>query len=151
MPPSHSCLFCAIAENALPATLVHETENLVAFLDIRPIRPGHVLIIPRAHFDYFDCMPAELAAEIVQLGQKLARAMKAHYLVERVAFLFTGTDVSHAHAHVVPMHAKADITSPAYIAEQNLSFGPAPQASAQALDEAAAALRAALQEPATNA
>lgn len=150
MPPSHPCLFCAIADGTLPATIVHETENLVAFLDIRPIRPGHVLIIPRAHFEYFDLMPAELAADIVQLGQKLAKAMKTHYGVERVAFLFTGTDISHTHAHVVPMQAKTDITSPAYIVEQNLSFGLAPQASAEALSATAAALSASLNEPATN-
>ncbi|KAA0892988.1 HIT family protein [Pusillimonas sp. ANT_WB101] len=146
MPSSHSCLFCSIAEKTIPATIVYETETLVAFLDIRPIRPGHVLIIPREHFDYFDDLPASLAAEIMQLGQKLAKAMKAHFGVERVAFLFTGTDISHAHAHIVPMHTKADITSPAYISEQHLTIGPAVQASPEALNESAAALRAALQQ-----
>ncbi|MFT0548878.1 HIT family protein [Allopusillimonas ginsengisoli] len=150
MPSSHSCLFCSIAEKTIPATIVYETDTLVAFLDIRPIRPGHVLIIPRQHFDYFDDLPAPLAAEIVQLGQKLAKIMKAHYGVERVAFLFTGTDISHAHAHVVPMHTKADITSPAYISEQRLTIGPAAQVSPEALNEAATALRVALQQQASQ-
>ena len=77
------CLFCAIARGDVPSHRVCETDDLVAFLDIHPIRPAHTLIVPRAHHAYFDDMPEKLAADIVALGQKLARAMKAVYGVER--------------------------------------------------------------------
>src|SRR5690606_6881639 len=96
--------------------------------DIHPIRPGHVLIIPKAHYDYYDDLPPEVAAAIVHLGQRLGKAMKAAYGVERVAFVFTGTDVAHTHAHVLPMHEKTDITSPVYIEQQGLTFRLAPRA-----------------------
>lgn len=109
------CVFCKIANGALPAVVLHEDGELVAFLDQGPIRPGHTQIIPRAHIPTFEMLPAPLAAKIVALGQQLAQRMKDVYGVERVAFLFTGGDVTHVHAHVVPMHQKTDITSARYI------------------------------------
>ena len=135
-----NCLFCRIAAGELPSHGVYEDDQLKAFLDIQPIRPAHVLIIPKAHYDYYDDLPPELAAAIVNLGQRLAKIMKARYGVERVAFLFTGIDVPHVHAHVVPMHERTDITSPAYIEQKNLSFRQAPRADDDMLRELAAEL-----------
>lgn len=109
------CVFCRIASGALPAVILHQDAELVAFLDLGPIRSGHTQIIPRAHVPTFEMLPAPLAAKIVVLGQQLAQRMKEVYSVGRVAFLFTGGDVAHVHAHVVPMHQKTDITSARYI------------------------------------
>lgn len=126
--PHENCIFCRIAAGEIPAHVVYEDDEVKAFLDIHPIRPGHALIIPKAHYDYFDDLPAEQASAILHMGQRLGKAMKAAYGVERVAFIFTGTDVAHVHAHVVPMHEKTDITSPAYIQQQDLSYQLAPRA-----------------------
>jgi histidine triad (HIT) family protein len=142
--PKPDCLFCRIAAGEVPARLVHETKDLVAFLDIHPIRRGHVLIVPREHFPYYDDLPAEVANELISVAQRLAPALRASFGVERVGLFFTGVDIAHAHAHVVPMVEPTDITSPQYIAEQNLTFRPAPQAAAAELDSAAASLRSAL-------
>ncbi len=94
---------------------VHEDGELIALLDIAPIRPGHTVILPKTHVETFERLPAPLAGRILDLGQQLARRMKELYKVERVAFFFTGTDVAHAHAHVVPIHARMDVTSARYI------------------------------------
>lgn len=123
-----NCIFCRIASGGLPSHVVYEDDRVKAFLDIHPIRPAHVLIIPKAHYDYYDDLPPDLAAAIVHLGQGLGKAMKSLYGVERAAFLFTGTDVAHVHAHVLPMHAKADITSVAYIEQRDLTFRLPPRA-----------------------
>ena len=117
-----SCLFCRIAAREIPAEIVAETDRLVAFLDIHPIRPGHVLIIPREHFAYFDDLPADLLAEMAELGQRLARALKQVYGIERVGFAFTGTDVPHVHAHVVPLMRSDDLTSRRYILEETVNY-----------------------------
>ena len=82
------------------------------------MRPGHTVIVPRSHVETFERLPAPLAHRLLGLGQQLARRMKELYKVERVAFFFTGTDVAHAHAHVVPMHEKMDITSARYLVSQ---------------------------------
>lgn len=142
----NNCLFCAITAGELPAQIICETENLVAFLDIQPVREGHTLISPRAHYRFFDDMPAELAAETVAMGQRIARAQKSLYGVERVGFLFTGVDVPHVHAHIIPMHETTDLTSRRYIAEEYLTFRPTPRVTHDALRIAGDRLTAALGE-----
>jgi len=82
------------------------------------MRPGHTVIVPKSHIETFEQLPAPLANRILALGQQLAQRMKALYKVERVAFFFTGTDIAHAHAHVVPIHEKMDITSARYLVSQ---------------------------------
>ena len=143
---SDTCLFCRIAQRQIPAHVVHEDDDILAFLDIHPVRPGHVLIIPRQHYDYFEDMPAELANRVLALGQRLARAMKALYQVERVGFVFTGIHVAHAHAHLIPMHHLQDVTSTQYIAQQDLQFIMPPQPPAEALTATVAQLRQALDD-----
>ena len=119
-----TCPFCNIATRSASAVIVWEDSDIVAFLDNRPIRRGHCLIIPRRHFESFDDVPADLAARIMELGQRLARKMKAIYEVERVAFLYAGSGVPHAHAHVFPMHEDMDVTSARYILNPgNPEFG----------------------------
>src|SRR5215211_3225241 len=125
---SESCPFCRIAERRLKAHVVYEDDRLLAFLDRGPIRPGHTQIMPKAHFPCFDEAPVDLVASIVGVGQQLATAMKRLYRVPRVAFLFTGGDIAHAHAHVVPMHEKSDITSRRYIVEGAVTFRAMPRA-----------------------
>jgi len=99
----------------IPSIRIHEDGDVIAFLDIAPMRPGHTVIVPRVHVETYEELPAALANRILSLGQQLGRRMKALYKVERVAFFFTGTDVAHAHAHVVPIHEKMDVTSARYI------------------------------------
>jgi histidine triad (HIT) family protein len=121
-----TCPFCGIAAGEVEAVVLHEDDELVAFLDIAPIRPGHTQIIPRRHVTTFELLPPALAHRIVELGQQLAARMKEVYGVERVAFLFTGGDVPHVHAHVVPMHEKTDITSLRYVTSPaELAWGTA--------------------------
>jgi histidine triad (HIT) family protein len=135
------CPFCAIADGRIKAHKIYEGERICAFLDIQPIRPGHVQIVPRQHYDYFEDLPPDLAAEILALGQKVAKALKRIYGVERVGFLFTGGDVAHAHAHLVPMHEKTDVTSLRYFSFDNLSLRPPERAPNEELAAVAADIR----------
>jgi histidine triad (HIT) family protein len=139
------CPFCAIVEGTSPSHAVYKKdESLYAFLDIHPIRPGHIQILPRAHYAYFDDLPPALAAETIQLGQRLAVVLKQICRVRRVAFLFTGGDVAHAHAHVVPLVSKSDITSRRYIIEEKITFRCTPAAPGPELEEMASRIRVAL-------
>jgi histidine triad (HIT) family protein len=142
MPISvEQCVFCRIGSRELNSQVVYEDDLVLAFLDIAPIRPGHTQIIPKRHHAYFEDMPIDAAARIMEIGQKLARVMKGIYAVPRVALLFTGGDIPHAHAHLVPMHEGTDITSRRYIKEDELTFRSLPRASAGELLEEARQLR----------
>lgn len=144
-PAAGSCIFCRIAAGEIPSIRLCEDDRVVAFLDIRPIREGHVLILPKQHYDFFEVMPPDLAAHILATGQKVASAMKKIYGVARVGFMFTGTDVAHAHAHVVPMVEATDLTSRRYIAEEELTFRPPEMVAPDELKQVAGKLRAALE------
>ena len=139
-----TCLFCRICSGDIPAHFIHESPRIVAFLDIHPIRAGHVLIVPRAHVPTFETLPPELGHEIFDLAQRLAPILRTQWNAARAAFLFTGTDIAHAHAHVLPMVEPTDITSRRYIAEEQLTFRSTPRASDPDLAATATMLRAAL-------
>ncbi len=141
------CPFCRIARGEVRVHEVYRDHRVVAFLDREPIRPGHLQIIPTAHIEYFEALPAEDAGAILRLGQRLAAVQKRVLGVPRVGFLFTGGDIPHTHAHVVPMVEKTDITSRAYIENDTVAFRPAPRAEEGALIEMAERLKSALAQP----
>ena len=144
MSSSSNCLFCKIAAGAIPAHRVHESPRVLAFLDIQPIREGHVVVILREHYPYFDALPPDVAHEILEVAQRLAPVLRERSKVERVAFMFTGTDIVQAHAHVLPMVEPTDVTSRRYIVEEQVTFRSPPRAADGDLAATAAALKAAL-------
>lgn len=121
------CLFCKIAAGELPAHVIYQDNHIMAFLDLHPIRPGHALVIPRAHHVWFEDLPETLATRITACAQSIARGMKRLYGVERVSMFYTGIHVPHAHAHVVPMHHVHDVTSAAYLGDGPDSFTAPPR------------------------
>ena len=135
------CLFCRIAAGELPAHKLYEDDHILAFLDLHPIRPGHALVIPKAHHVWFEDLPPDLATCVTTCAQQLARRMKALYGVPRVAMFYTGIHVPHAHAHVVPMQDQHDVTSAAYLADGPGVFSAPPQLPAEEMAAIAAALR----------
>jgi histidine triad (HIT) family protein len=108
-PPSLACVFCAIIAGAKSARLVAETESSVAFLDARPLFPGHVLVVPRVHVEtLLDVDPAALGP-FFTLVQRVARAVETGLGADGV-FVANNNRVSqsvpHLHVHVIPRHKK---------------------------------------------
>ena len=107
--PLANCAFCAIAAGQAPATRILQTPNLVAFLDIRPLFPGHTLLVPKTHLRLLSDLPAELAAEFLTTAQRLERAVEdglpaagSMVLVNNVI----SQSVPHLHLHVIPRNPK---------------------------------------------
>ena len=71
------CLFCRIVSGEAEATIVYEDKNSLAFLDIRPLFHGHVLIVPRAHFETLGDLPAEKVESLFQVVRALALAVES--------------------------------------------------------------------------
>lgn len=107
---SLNCLFCQLSANPTSHEIFRD-EDFFAILVLHPIRPGHAMILPRAHYPCFDDIPADIATHIMEFGQRLGRIQKQRFNAEKAAFLYTGGDIPHAHAHVLPLHEKTDITS----------------------------------------
>jgi len=145
-PHDPDCLFCRIAAGTIPAHVVAESDRALAFMDLHPIRPGHVLVIPRAHHVWFEDLPPPEAAAVMALSQAVARALKSLHRVERVALFFTGIHVPHAHAHLVPMHHRHDVTSTAYLGAGVEGYTLPPRLPEAEMAALAAALRAELAE-----
>ncbi len=99
------CLFCAIAARSVAAEIVLESEDIVAFLDTRPVFKGHVLLVPRTHVATLPDLPDDLALPFVAAGRRLATAMVAG-LGAQGSFVCANNVVSqsvpHLHLHVIP-------------------------------------------------
>ena len=103
------CLFCAIVAGEQPAALVHSDEHTVAFLDIRPVFKGHVLLVPRTHVDTLPDLPSSLVPAFFETGQALCRAV-VEAMDAQGTFVAMNNVVSqsvpHLHLHVVPRRRK---------------------------------------------
>ena len=102
---SAECVFCSIANAVLPAHVVYEDRDLIAFLDNQPLFPGHVLLCPREHYVTLLELPKELAGATMTAMQLLARAVESALDAEG-SFIAINNRVSqtvpHLHIHVVP-------------------------------------------------
>jgi histidine triad (HIT) family protein len=107
--PFVACLFCAIVAGDSPAYVVAETEHTLAFLDIRPLFPGHTLLVPKAHHETLPDLPPALVQPYFTEAQRLAAAME-FVLDAAGSFVAMNNRVSqsvpHLHTHVVPRNRK---------------------------------------------
>ncbi len=106
---STTCVFCQIIAGETPAHVVLDDECCLAFLDVRPLFPGHVLIVPRTHHETLGDLPVELVAPLFLRVRHLARAMEDG-LEAAGSFVAANNRVSqsvaHLHIHVVPRNFK---------------------------------------------
>ncbi len=110
MSQDPNCLFCKIAAGTIPSARVLETDHAVAFLDINPVNPGHVLVIPRDHHVRLHDLPDDLAAHTAGLLPRVARAVQAVTGAQGLNIVVNvgrvaGQTIDHVHWHVIPRHA----------------------------------------------
>lgn len=107
----NACVFCRILANELPASFVYRDEIVNAFLDIQPINPGHLLVVPRIHAETMNDLPAEIARHMMEVAQRLMNGLRKTNLQCEGVNLFladgeaAGQDVFHVHLHVIPRYA----------------------------------------------
>lgn len=106
---NQDCVFCKIIRGELPAYIVFEDDISLAFLDARPVFPGHTLLVPREHYGTLIDLPAPLVGPLFQNAQLLAQAMETGLKADGT-FVAINNHVSqsvpHMHIHVVPRHYK---------------------------------------------
>ncbi len=103
------CVFCDIVTGATPAHSVYADEHTLAFLDVRPVFPGHVLLVPRAHHETLTDLPPALVEPLFSVTQRLAAAVQASMEAHGTFVAMNNTvsqSVPHLHVHVVPRRRK---------------------------------------------
>ncbi len=103
-------LFTRILKGEIPSVKILEDERCFAFLDIRPINPGHTLVVPKLEVDSLWDAPADLLAAMLPFAQKASKAIQEATGCRRVGMLVAGFEVPHAHIHLVPIETEGDLS-----------------------------------------
>lgn len=127
-------VFTMIINGDLPGRFVYEDEDVVAFLTIEPMTPGHTLVVPRAEVDNWQDIDPGLFHRVMDVSQRIGKAVCAAFGAERAGMIIAGLEVPHLHVHVFPAYNLTDFGF------ANVDRNPAPES----LDEAQAKIRAAL-------
>ncbi len=102
-------LFSRIINGEIPCHKIAEDENFFAFLDIMPLAPGHVLVVPKKQIDYIFDVDDDLLSGILPFAKKIAIAMEKVIPCERIGIAVIGLEVPHAHLHLIPLRTMDDI------------------------------------------
>ncbi len=103
-----SCIFCRIIAGELPASKVYEDDQVIAFLDIRPINAGHLLVVPKVHFTELRDMDENTGAKLFRIAMRLERAIwETDLRCEGTNLLQNNgkaamQEVMHVHLHIIP-------------------------------------------------
>jgi histidine triad (HIT) family protein len=106
-----TCVFCELVAGNRPISVVGETADVLAFMDIQPVNPGHVLVIPKRHAPYLADLDWTLAGQIWAMGMRVAAAVRTCGARCQGVNLFladgeaAGQEIFHAHLHVFPRFA----------------------------------------------
>ncbi len=102
-------IFTKIIEGQIPCYKIAETDNCFAFLDIRPLTKGHTLVIPKKEVDYLFDLEDKLTAELNIFAKAIAKAIDKSVDCKRVGMLVIGTEVPHAHIHLIPFNKETEL------------------------------------------
>lgn len=102
-------VFARIIAGELPADFVWRDQVCVAFLSIRPLRPGHTLVVPRLEIDHWLDLEPGLLTHLASTAQTIGKAQMAAFKPTRIGLLLAGLEVPHVHFHVVPIREAHDL------------------------------------------
>ena len=102
-------IFSRIAAGEIPSYKVAEDDKYFAFLDINPVAPGHVLVIPKKEESYIFNLDADTYAGLTMFARRVAKALEKAVPCKRIGVCVIGLEVPHAHIHLVPLNSEADM------------------------------------------
>ena len=102
-------LFSKIIAREIPSYRIAENDNFFAFLDISPLREGHVLVVPKIEIDNLFDLPAEYLRDILEFARPIAKAIEKSFNCNRCGISVIGLEVPHAHIHLVPLNSADDL------------------------------------------
>jgi histidine triad (HIT) family protein len=103
-------IFTKIISGEIPCYKIAEDDSNIAFLDIRPLKRGHVLCVPKLEVDELYELPAEDFGSLMEFAQRVAKALKQAVPCQRIGSMVLGMEVPHAHLHLVPIDAENELS-----------------------------------------
>jgi len=104
-----SSIFSKIIAGEIPCYKVAEDEHNIAFLDIRPLKKGHTLCVPKLEVDELYELPEDHYDSLMRFSQRVAKSLKRAVPCKRVGSMVLGMEVPHAHLHLVPISAEHEL------------------------------------------
>lgn len=148
VPSSDHCIFCDLVRGAAEVSIVYEDATAIAFLDIQPVNPGHVLVVPREHYETLQDVPRrvgahlyDVAARLIPVVQTASGAGDMNIVVNSGAA--AGQNVMHYHIHLIPRRVDDGFDVP-------LPFPGSMMPNRQQLDAMAARIGSMLRDPLSN-
>ncbi len=102
-------IFSKIIAGEIPSYRIAENEKFFAFLDIFPLREGHVLVVPKTETDKFFDLPNEYLSEMLLFAKPIAKAIEKSFNCNRCGIEVVGLEVPHAHLHLIPINSANDL------------------------------------------
>lgn len=102
-------IFSKIIAGEIPSYKIAENEKFFAFLDIFPLREGHVLVVPKKEIDNLFDLPADYLGEMLLFAQPVAKAIENAFPCNRCGISVIGLEVPHAHMHLIPINSANDL------------------------------------------
>jgi histidine triad (HIT) family protein len=102
-------VFSKIIAGEIPSYKIAENEKFFAFLDIFPLREGHVLVVPKTETDKFFDLPDEYLSEMLVFAKPIAKAIERSFNCNRCGIEVIGLEVPHAHMHLIPINSSNDL------------------------------------------
>lgn len=125
-------IFTKIVQGEIPSYKIAEDDNYYAFLDIFPLKKGHVLVIPKQEVDYLFDLDDETYNGLWAFARRVSVAVEKAISCKRIGVAVLGMEVPHAHIHLVPLHHEGDLS----FSNPKLKFTP------EEFEEIAASIRA---------
>jgi len=145
MPTASHCVFCDLIRRSAEVSMCYEDATALAFMDIQPVNPYHVLVVPREHYESLEELPRDVARHLFEVTatlsavvQKVSGTSAMNIVVNSGAA--AGQDVFHFHVHLIPRRANDGFDVP-------LPFAGSPMPDRTHLDATAARIIAALRDP----
>ena len=140
------CIFCELIHGGGEVSICYEDSQALAFMDIQPVNPGHVLVVPRQHYESLADLPADLARHLFDVALRLAPIVRRLAGADGLNVIVNsgasaGQDVFHYHVHVIPRRTDDGFTVP-------LPFDGSTLPDRTLLDAMAARIIAELRDPA---
>lgn len=104
-----SSVFQKIIDREIPAFIIEEDENYIAFLDVNPLKEGHTLVIPKKEIDYIFDIENEDLSSLFVFAKNVAIKIRKNIVCTKIGMAVIGLEVPHAHIHLIPMNSLSDM------------------------------------------